>query len=72
MSRPLIYDCLCRALIEELLEFEENRASFADEKKKEEGNQLIDIISTLGVFREAFPELLQQHIDTILPALSQR
>mmetsp|Transcript_54627 Transcript_54627/g.65860 ORF Transcript_54627/g.65860 Transcript_54627/m.65860 type:complete len:152 (-) Transcript_54627:552-1007(-) len=57
------------ALIEELLAFEENRASFADKKKKEEGNQLMAIISTLGVFREAFPDLLQQHIDTILPYL---
>mmetsp|Transcript_23952 Transcript_23952/g.35409 ORF Transcript_23952/g.35409 Transcript_23952/m.35409 type:complete len:897 (+) Transcript_23952:3532-6222(+) len=57
---------LVSSLIEQLLGFEEIR-KHADKTK--EGQQLVAMISTLGVFAQASPLLIQNHLDTLLPYL---
>lgn len=55
---------LVSALVELLLSFEETRAH-----KEAEGNELVALLSVLGVFSQTHPELIVPHVDTLLPYL---
>eukprot|EP00804_Cyclotella_cryptica_P016499 CCRYP_004721-RA/>CCRYP_004721-RA protein AED:0.03 eAED:0.03 QI:72/1/1/1/0.85/0.75/8/2037/1257 len=55
---------LVSSLFEILLRFEEMRSNDRDD-----GKELVAILSTLGVFSQAYPEILVSHIDTIVPYL---
>ncbi len=55
---------LVSSLFEILLTFEETRTNGEDD-----GNELVAILSVIGVFSQAYPELLVAHVDTIVPYL---
>lgn len=55
---------LVSSLIEILLQFEDSRSNV-----ESDGKDLVAIFSTLGVFSQAYPELLVPHVDTIVPYL---
>jgi hypothetical protein len=55
---------LVSSLFEILLQFEDTRSN-----QESDGKELVAIFSTLGVFSQAYPELLVPHIDTIVPYL---
>ena len=54
------------ALIEYLLQFEEGRGNL---DKNHAGRHLAAIVCTIGVFADAYPSLLVQHLDVLLPYL---
>jgi cohesin loading factor subunit SCC2 len=55
---------LVSSLFEILLHFEDTRTN-----QESDGKELVAIFSTLGVFSQAYPELLVPHVDTVVPYL---